>query len=95
MRQDLQQKLKDGKIQAVVKKDETVQVGGGKGKKGKKQRQPKANENQVLAVDFALISKFGLIGVSPPVEANQLDAKIEELIKKMKQFEEEGSKFAA
>tara|TARA_B110000285_G_scaffold230422_1_gene297016 strand:- start:256 stop:753 length:498 start_codon:yes stop_codon:yes gene_type:complete len=71
-----------------------VVVGGGKGKKGKKQRQPKANENQGLSVDFALISKFGLVGVSPPIEAGQLDNKIEELTKKMKTFEEDGKKFA-
>jgi hypothetical protein len=86
--------LKDGKIQAVVKKDESMQVGN-KGKKGKKQRVPKAGENQGLSVDFALISKFGLIGVSPPIEASQLDSKIDELTKKMKHFEEEGSNFAA
>lgn len=67
MRQDLQQKLKDGKIQAVVKKDESMQVGGGnKGKKGKKARVQKTDGPQGLNVDFALISKFGLVGVSPP-----------------------------
>jgi len=79
MRQDLQQKLKDGKIQAVIKKDENIQMGGGKGKKGKKQRQPKADDNKGISVDFAVISKFGSVGVSPPVEASQLDSKIEEL----------------
>lgn len=83
-------KLKDGKIQAVVKKDESFAVGGNKGKKGKKQRQNKPNENQGISVDFAVIAKFGLVGVSPPVEASQLESKIEELTKKMKSFEEEG-----
>jgi hypothetical protein len=40
-RQDLEQKLKDGKIQAVMNKkdDEVVQIGGKGGKKGKKQKQ--------------------------------------------------------
>lgn len=84
MRQDLQQKLKDGKIQAVIKKDESIQIGGGKGKKGKKARQPRADDNKGISVDFAVISKFGSVGVSPPVEASQLDSKIEELNKKMK-----------
>jgi len=38
-RQELEQKLKDGKIQAAVsKKDDMMVVGGGKGKKGKKPR---------------------------------------------------------
>lgn len=39
-RADFEQKLKDGKIQAAQsKKDDTIVVGGGgKGKKGKKQR---------------------------------------------------------
>lgn len=39
-RQELEQKLKDGKIQAAVSKkdDLTVVGGGGKGKKGKKPR---------------------------------------------------------
>jgi len=68
MRQDLQQKLKDGKIQAVIKKDESIQIGGGnKGKKGKKQRQQKVDDNKGLNVDFAVISKFGNVGVSPPI----------------------------
>lgn len=36
-RQDIEQKLKDGKISAQHKKDEgMVVVGGGKGKKGRK-----------------------------------------------------------
>ena len=53
--------------------------------------QPKVDDNKSLNVDFAVISKFGNVGVSPPVVASQLDATIEELTKKMKQFEEEGS----
>ena len=39
-RQDIEQKLKDGKLMAVEsKKDEMLVVGGGKGKKGKKNKQ--------------------------------------------------------
>lgn len=51
----------------MVKKDESIQIGGGKGKKGKKQKQQKVDDNKGLNVDFAVISKFGNVGVSPPV----------------------------
>lgn len=71
-----------------------MQVGGNKGKKGKKVRVQKADGTQGLNIDFALISKFGAVGVSPPTEVAQIDSKIEELTQKLKKFEEEGTKFA-
>jgi len=76
-RQDIEQKLKDGKIQAMYKKDDgIVKVGGGKGKKGKKQRQPKNENTEGFKIDFAVINKFGVIGVSPPLGADDLESKI-------------------
>lgn len=94
-RQDIEQKLKDGKILAVhSKKEEGMLVvgGGGKGKKGRKQRQPKAEGAEGLNIDFAVINKFGLVGVSPPIAAEDLDAKIEELTNKQRGYVEEGDK---
>lgn len=91
-RQDIEQKLKDGKIQAVHKKEENIiKVGGGKGKKGRKQRQPKNDGGDGLNIDFAVINKFGLVGVSPPIAAESLDAKITELEETQKRYQTKGS----
>lgn len=78
-RQDIEQKLKDGKIQAVVKKDEGIQIGGGKKNKGKKPKAESSNKPVPFNIDFSVISKFGLVQVSPPISPEELDAKIEEL----------------
>ena len=87
-RQDIEQKLKDRKIEAVEsKKDETVQIGGGKGKKGKKnKREPKQEQAESFSIDFGAIAKFGLVGVSPPSSPDELDPKIEELKQKKAWF---------
>lgn len=70
-KQDLEQKLKEGKIQAVEKgNDEIVTVGGNKGKKGKKPKQQAKQgdaSSKTFQVDFAVINKFGLVQVSPPI----------------------------
>lgn len=92
-RQDLEQKLKDGKIQVAVKQnDNMIVIGGGKGKKGKKpkaQAKP-AGESKSFNVDFAVINKFGLVQVSPPLEPAQLDNKLQELADTKKRFETKG-----
>ena len=92
-RQDIEQKLKDGKISAQHKKDDgVVQVGGGKGKKGKKSRKEKGNETAAagLSIDFAVIGKFGKVGVSPPVAVDDLDHKISELEAKAVKYQKDG-----
>lgn len=91
-RQDIEQKLKDGKIQAVEsKKDDTVQVGGGKGKKGKKnKKEVKQEQAETFNIDFGVIAKFGLVSVSPPSSPLEIEPKIEELKKKKEWFQREG-----
>ena len=91
-RQDIEQKLKDGKIQAVSKKDDSVMSVGAKGgKKGKKQNKPKQSEGpKSFNIDFAVINKFGLVQVSPPLAPEDLDHKIEELTEKQKIFQKNG-----
>ena len=91
-RQDIEQKLKDGKIQAVEsKKDDTVQVGGGKGKKGKKNKKETRQEQaETFSIDFGAIAKFGLVGVSPPTAPEGLDPKIEELKQKREWLQKDG-----
>ena len=89
-RQDIDQKLKDGKIQAAVKKDESVMSIGSKGgKKGKKQNKQK-EATKTFNIDFAVINKFGLVQVSPPLSPEDLDHKIEELNEKQKIFQKNG-----
>lgn len=79
---DLESKIKDGKIMAAApKKEEFAQVN--KGKKGKKPKGQKVAEtNGTLKVDLEVIKKFGMVGVSPPVDGSVLDEKIEELKKR-------------
>lgn len=84
---ELEQKLKDGKIQvAHTKKDDTLVVGGGgKGKKGKKQRNQQAagaTQSTTIQVGYDQIRLFGSVSMSPPLGINDLDEKIAELQKK-------------
>lgn len=82
-KQDIAQKLNDGKLMAVEKKkDELFTVGGGnKGKKGKKQKnQQKQEATDSFQIDFTVINKFGVVRISPPSSPEGLDAKIEELV---------------
>jgi len=90
---DLDTKMKDGKILLAQPKKEEVTVigGGGKGKKGKKPKQQKvADSTGVLKIDLEVIKKFGLINVSPPVDGSVLDEKIEELKKRLVTLGQEG-----
>lgn len=82
---DLESKIKDGKIMAAApKKEEFTQIGGGKGKKGKKPKAQKVAENSdTLKVDLEVIKKFGMVEVSPPIDGSVLDSKIEELKKRL------------
>ena len=90
-RQDIEQKLKDGKLMAVHKKeDSVVQIGGGKGKKGKKKNTQKNEASSSFNIDIVAINKFGLISVSPPIAPSDLDEKIEELTARQKKFLTDG-----
>lgn len=89
-RQDLDQKLKDGKIQMAVKQADTIVVNKKKGKKPKAQN--KANDApKTFNIDFAVINKFGLVHVSPPISPEDLDHKITELQDKQKRYERDGN----
>jgi hypothetical protein len=87
--------MKDGKIKAVevVKDSDMVQVGGGKGKKGKKPKTQSKLSDQPKAwqLEFSMMNKFGTVHVSPPTAPEHLDTKINELNLKMNKFISEGS----
>ncbi len=89
--QKVAQKLTDGQLQeSSGTRDEqnfTV-IGGGKGKKGKKQK--KVEYEDVFALDVVIIQKFGMLQVSPPVRLEDLDPKIDELAKKEAWFQDNG-----
>lgn len=78
-KRDIEQKLKEGKIQMAVKQQEDNFVSNKKKGKGKKQQQKQADSSKVFNIDFAVINKFGLVQVSPPLSAEDLDSKIQEL----------------
>ena len=82
-------------MEAHVKHEEVMFVGG-KGKKGKKNRHHAQKQaepaNDKFAIDFHMINKFGLIRVSPPINADQLDPKIQEIKEKQEEFLREGEK---
>ena len=91
----VQQKLKDGKIQAAASKKDDMMVvgGGGKGKKGKKpknQQKTETNQSETFSIDFYQIKKFGAVLLSPPTAPEDLDPTIEELKKKQKAYIEAG-----
>jgi hypothetical protein len=86
----LDQKLKDGKIQMAVKQSEdNFTVNKKKGKKQKQANKP-AGDQKTFNIDFAVINKFGLVQVSPPISPDDLDHKISELQDKQKRYDRDG-----
>jgi hypothetical protein len=68
-----------------------MKIGGGGGKKGKKNnKQNKPEASKAFQVDFAVINKFGLVQVSPPIASEDLDHKITELQDTKKRFARDG-----
>ncbi len=101
-KEDVQKKLKDGKIEQVMNKREReeaamIKIGGG-GKKGGKKPKIKAGaaeeqeDDAFRSIDISLLNLFGFLKVSPPMEKAQLDPKITELEGRLKYFTEEGEK---
>ena len=84
-KEDITKKLKEGKLESVKTKKEReeealVKVGGKK--KGGKVKKVKDNAYRVeeaFNIDITVINKFGFLKVSPPLDKENLDAKIKEL----------------
>ena len=85
-------KLADGKLLDYNTKQEResqyTTVGGGKKNKGKKQKEVQYED--IFKFDVVIVQKFGLIGVSPPMNAEDLDLKIEAIGKKQTWYEDNG-----
>lgn len=82
--------MKDGKLQMAAKKEsDNFVVKKGKGKKPKQQKE--STETKAFNVDFAVINKFGLVQVSPPISAESLESKITELEDRQKRFARDGT----
>ena len=93
-KQDIDQKLKDGKIlMAAPKKEDITIIGGGKGgKKGKKPKNQVKEVADVFKIDLDVIKKYGIVGVSPPIAPEDLEPKIEELKARLISLNQEGEK---
>lgn len=92
-KQNLEKKVQAGQIQHALSKQErqeqdVVRIGGGK-KKGKKPREYFVDEFE-FNVDIVVIKKFGLIQISPPINLEEIDAKIAEIQKKEAWYNENG-----
>lgn len=92
-KQDIDQKLKDGKIMiSAPKKEEMTIIGSKGGKKGKKPKTQTMSSSEVFKIDLEVIKKFGIVGVSPPVAPEDLEPKIEELKIRLVKLNQEGEK---
>lgn len=75
-REGVQQKLKDGKIEAVLSKKEReaaamIQIGGGHRKGGKKPKVRAVEEEQedvFKNIDISILNLFGFLKTSPPLD---------------------------
>ena len=101
-RENLENKLKDGKLMiATSKKDkeETLVIGGGNKKKRNRNKEPAQNQEEKkdgqIAIDLSIISKFNVVMMSPPTLLEELDAKIEELNSALERFSKDGDKTLA
>jgi hypothetical protein len=78
-------------MEAHTKKEEITKIGGGKNnKKGKKPKDHQTADKGGFNIDFAVINKFGLVMVSPPVQPSDLEGKISELTLKKEKYLKEG-----
>ena len=97
-RENLEQKLKDGRIQMAQNKkerDDMTVIGGGKKKRNrnKDKDQEKVEEQKgdgQIDIDFVIINKFNIVMMSPPITFDQLDEKIKELQHKTTKLQKEG-----
>lgn len=93
-KEDVNKKLQDGKLERVLSKREReeqslMQVGGKK--KGKAPKKVKAADmEEAFKIDILAINKFGFLKVSPPLDKESLDTKIQELTDKMAKYQVEG-----
>lgn len=85
-------KLADGKLLDYNSKQEResqyTTVGGGKKNKGKKQKEVQYED--IFKFDVGIVQKFGVIGISPPINAEDLDLKMDAITKKQTWYEENG-----
>lgn len=97
--EDVQKKLREGKIEVVKSKKEreqeaVIQIGGGH-KKGGKKPKPRNNheEEDIFSnIDISLLNLFGFLKVSPPLNKETLAPKIAELSIKLRSYNEDGEK---
>lgn len=93
-REDVNKKLQDGKLERVLSKrereeQEMLKVGGKK--KGKGPKKVKASETEeAFKIDILAINKFGFLKVSPPLDKESLDTKIQELTEKLAKYKTDG-----
>lgn len=93
-REDVNKKLQDGKLERVLSKrereeQEMLKVGGKN--KGKGPRKVKASEvEEAFKIDILAINKFGFLKVSPPLNKESLDSKIQELTEKLAKYKTDG-----
>lgn len=92
-REQVNRRLQDKKMQEFSSKQEReaeamLIVGGGKKQKGKKQK--KVEYEDIFSLDVVIIQKFGLVSISPPTSAQDLDKKLNEINEKKKWYEANG-----
>ena len=86
--------MQDGKLERVLSKREreeqsVLQVGGKK--KGKAPKKVKASDvEEAFKIDILAINKFGFLKVSPPLDKESLETKIQELTEKLAKYQVEG-----
>lgn len=97
-KEDVQKKLKDGKIEQVKSKREReeeslIQVGARKkgGKKPKQKQQQEEDEEDLFSnIDISLLNLFGFLKISPPLNKAALEPKIKELSEKIEFYHKQG-----
>lgn len=94
-KEDVSKRIQEGKFERAKTKEEREQesmlfVGGRKKNKGKKPKAKDTVVEEAFNIDITIITKFSLVNVSPPMGAEDLDKKIDELRKKREEYLEEG-----
>ena len=81
IRDKLNEKLRDGKVEVAQSKAEReaaamVQIGGGKKQKGRRKNKEVVEYEDSFNIDFVIIQKFAKLGITAPVNADDIDSRL-------------------
>lgn len=67
-----------------------IQVGGGKKNKGRKRKEKEVEYEETFNLELPIIKKFGMLGIAAPVNADDLDDRMQKVADKKQWYIDNG-----